>query len=90
MVLPSPFTLVRNKLVKGSPRTIGNRLRQLVVFDHTSDIQVFHRYRCHLVFVRELMADLVQKVFALIADVFMEPCQPFAGLCPVLTTFLFP
>ena len=48
-----------------TPQALGSVMSHLPdfagVFDHPSDMQVFHRYRCRLVFARELMADFVQK-----------------------------
>jgi hypothetical protein len=84
--VPLPFVLKLPHELR--PAAIGDRLSQLMVFDHPFHIQVFNGDV--LVLLNQLTTELVKKVLPLVGYLFVKPGNLQPGLVSALRTFLFP
>lgn len=81
-----PLALVIQKLAKHSPPAIRDGLSQMMVFDHSGYIQVFNLDVSKL--INNPAAGLVQKVFALVANLFVLAGNGKPGLFFALASLL--
>jgi hypothetical protein len=61
-VFPGVDALVVEELQKHPPRCILYRLRQCPIFHHPLDVEIFNRIAGGVVFVDQLMGELVKKM----------------------------